>query len=187
MTRSWPIFGFLSVALAAGCSSNGLAPIRTADRVDLPRFMGDWYVIAHIPAFLERDAYNAVESYRLLDDGRIATTFSYNDGSFDGRRRTYTPTGFIIDSTSNAVWGMRFIWPIKADYRIVYVDADYRQTIIGREKRDYVWIMARAPQIPAQDMQALVGLIAAQGYDNSKLRRVPQHWPDQATGEGASP
>jgi apolipoprotein D and lipocalin family protein len=187
MTRPWPIFGFLSVALAAGCSSNGLTPIRTAEHVDLPRFMGDWYVIGHIPAFLERDAYNAVESYRLLDDRRIATTFSFNDGGFDGRRRTYTPTGFIIDNTSNAVWGMRFIWPVKADYRIVYVDNDYRQTIIGREKRDYVWIMARAPQIPAQDMQTLVGLIAAQGYDTSKLRRVPQHWPDRATGEGEAP
>jgi apolipoprotein D and lipocalin family protein len=179
--------GFLSLALTTGCSSNGRAPIATVEHVDLPRFMGDWYVIAHIPAYLERDAYNAVESYRLLDGGRIATTFTFNDGGFDGKRRTYTPTGFILDSSSNAVWGMRFIWPVKADYRIVYVDADYRQTIIGREKRDYVWIMARAPQIPAQDMQALVELIAAQGYDTSKLRRVPQYWPGRPPAEGDAP
>jgi apolipoprotein D and lipocalin family protein len=187
VNRPFCIAGALSAALIAGCSSNVLSPIQTVDHVDLPRFMGDWYVIASIPTFLERDAYNAVESYRLLDDGRIATTFSFNDGGFDGRRRTFTPTGFIFDSTSNAVWGMRFIWPIKADYRIVYVDADYRQTIIGRKKRDFVWIMARAPQIPAQDMQALVDMIAAQGYDTSKLRRVPQHWPDRANGEGEAP
>ena len=166
-----------SLALLAGCSSTGTAPIRTADHVDLPRFMGDWYVIAHIPAFLERDAYNAVESYRLLDDGRIATTFSFNDGGFDGKRKTYHPTGFVADSESNAVWGMRFIWPIKADYRVVYVDTDYRHTIIGRNKRDYVWIMARSPQIPAQDMEQLTEIIAAQGYDTSKLRQVPQQWP----------
>jgi len=187
VTSSLSMAGALSIALITGCSSNGLTPIATVDHVDLPRFMGDWYVIAHIPAFLERDAYNAVESYRLLDDGRIATTFSFNDGGFNGRRRTYAPTGFIVDHTSNAVWGMRFIWPIKADYRIVYVDTDYRQTIIGREKRDYVWIMARAPQIPAKDMQALVGLIAAQGYDTSKLRHVPQHWPDRASGAEEAP
>jgi apolipoprotein D and lipocalin family protein len=166
-----------SLALLAGCSSTGTAPIRTADYVDLPRFMGDWYVVAHIPAFLERQAYNAVESYRLLDNGRIATTFSFNDGGFDGKRKTYHPTGFVVDSESNAVWGMRFIWPLKADYRIVYVDAEYRHTIIGRNKRDYVWVMARSPQIPAQDMAQLTKIIAAQGYDTSKLRRVPQQWP----------
>jgi len=176
-----------SLALLAGCSSTGTTPIRTADHVDLPRFMGDWYVIAHIPAFLERDAYNAVESYRLLDDGRIATTFSFNEGGFDGKRKTYHPTGFVIDRDSNAVWGMRFIWPIKADYRIVYVDADYRHTIIGRNKRDYVWVMARSPQIPAQDMAQLTRIIAAQGYDTSMLRSVPQQWPPHLIEEGQTP
>jgi apolipoprotein D and lipocalin family protein len=177
----------LPVALGAGCSGTGLAPIRTADHVDLPRFMGDWYVVAHIPTIPERDAFNAVETYRLLDDGRIATTFSFIDGGFDGRRRTFNPTGFIRDSASNAVWGMRFIWPVKADYRIVYVDDDYRRTIIGRSKRDYVWIMARTPLIPAPEMQELVSIIDAQGYDIAKLRSVPQHWPGRAPGEGLSP
>ena len=174
-----------SVMLAA-CAGRG-PEMETVDYVDLDRFMGDWYVIAHIPAFLERDAYNAVESYRLLDDGRIATTFSFNDGGFDGKRKTYHPTGFVVDSESNAVWGMSFIWPIKADYRIVYVDEDYRHTIIGRNKRDYVWVMARSPQIPAQDMAQLTEIIAAQGYDTSKLRRVPQHWPLHVVEEGQTP
>jgi apolipoprotein D and lipocalin family protein len=176
-----------SLALIAGCSSTTLAPIRTADHVDLPRFMGDWYVIAHIPTFLERDAYNAVESYRLLDDGRIATTFYFNDGGFDGKRKTYQPTGFVIDTQSNALWGMRFVWPIKAEYRIVYVDADYRHTIIGRSKRDYVWVMARTPEIPEQDLQQLTDMIAAQGYDTAKLRNVPQQWPERSAEQGETP
>lgn len=181
------LFGSLALALTAGCSSNGLMPIRTAEQVDLPRFMGDWYVIAHIPTFLERDAYNAVESYRLLEDGRIATTFSFNDGGFDGKRKTYHPTGFVIDTQSNALWGMQFIWPIKAEYRIVFVDDDYQHTIIGRSKRDYVWVMARTPQIPQQDMQQLTTIIAAQGYDTAKLRNIPQQWPLHSPGAEQTP
>ena len=176
-----------SVAAGAGCSSTGMAPIRTADHVDLERFMGDWYVIASIPTFLERDAWNAVESYRLLDDGRIATTFSFNAGGPRGERKTYHPTGFVRDRASNAVWGMRFIWPVKADFRIVYVDADYRHTIIGRNKRDYVWIMARAPQIPPAELERLVTIVAAQGYDTAKLRPVPQQWGDPPEPQGATP
>jgi apolipoprotein D and lipocalin family protein len=69
---------------------------------------------------------------------------------------------------------MCFIWPVKADFRIVYVDADYRHTIIGRNKRDYVWIMARAPQIAPAEMERLVTIVAAQGYDTATLRPVPQ-------------
>ena len=49
MDRLKLILGALILALGAGCSSTGLEPIRTAEKIDLPRFMGDWYVISHIP------------------------------------------------------------------------------------------------------------------------------------------
>jgi apolipoprotein D and lipocalin family protein len=71
---------------------------------------------------------------------------------------------------------MQFIWPIKADYRIVYLTDDYSQTVIGRNKRDYVWIMARTPSIPEEDYQAIVELLGDEGYDVSKIQKVPQRW-----------
>ncbi len=160
----------------AGCQTTEYAPIRTADYVDLERFMGDWYVLGNIPTVIEREAYNALESYRLEDNGTIDTTFSFNKGSFDGPEKTYHPRGFVRDKETNAVWGMQFVWPIKAEYRVMYVDPDYEQTVIGRRARDYVWIMARKPHLPEADFQRLVELVAAEGYDISNLRRVPQRW-----------
>jgi apolipoprotein D and lipocalin family protein len=151
--------------------------METVSRVDLSRFMGDWYVIANIPTRMERGAHNAVESYALATDGSIETTFTFNKDSFDGPLKTYTPRGFVLDRQTNARWGMRFVWPIKADYRIVYLDEDYTRTVIGRQKRDYVWIMARTPQIAEADYQDLLGIVASHGYDISRLQRVPQHWP----------
>jgi len=161
--------------LMVACSQSR-APIKTMEQVDLDRFMGDWYVVANIPTFIEEGAHNAVETYRKNKDGTIATTFSFNEDGFKGERVTYNPKGFVKDKKSNAVWGMQFIWPIKADYRIVYVDADYTQTIIGRNKRDYVWIMARKPQIPDSDYRKYLTLLEKQGYDISKIKRVPQKW-----------
>jgi apolipoprotein D and lipocalin family protein len=68
---------------------------------------------------------------------------------------------------------MQFIWPFKAEYRIIYLSDDYEQTIIGRTKRDYVWIMARKPWIPEEDYKRLVKFLAEQGYESANLRRVP--------------
>ena len=150
--------------------------LKTVDYVDLDRFMGKWYVIANIPTFLEKGAHNAVEVYERNPDGTIDTTFTYRDGSFDGELKEYNPKGFIRDEKTNAEWGMRFIWPIKADYRIVYLTEDYSQTVIGRNKRDYVWVMARTPEIPDSDYAAIVGRLADMGYDTSKLEKVPQSW-----------
>lgn len=163
-----------SLTLAA-CAGSG-PEMKTVDYVDLERFMGDWYVIANIPTFLEKGAHNAVETYAMNEDGTIATTFTFRDGSFDGREKEYNPKGFIRDTGSNALWGMRFIWPIKADYRIVYLNEDYTQTIIGRQKRDFVWIMARDANISEEDYDMLLGVVESLGYDVSKVERVPQKW-----------
>jgi len=173
-----PILGLLLAALT-GCSS--YPPIRIAEQVDIDRFMGDWYVIANIPTFLEKDAHNAVESYALNDDGSIATTFSFNAGGFDGERKVYRPTGYVGEDPSNAVWGMQFVWPIKADFRILHVDPDYQSTIIGRLARDYVWIMTRTPTIPEAEFTELTRIVAEAGYDVSRLQRVPQRWDNGAT------
>ena len=153
--------------------------MQTVDYVDLERFMGDWYVIANIPTFLEKNAYNAVETYELDDDGTIRTTFTFLKGGFDGEKKQYNPRGFITDTNTNATWGMRFIWPIKADYRIVYLDDDYTQTVIARQKRDFIWIMARTPDIPDEDYDRLVALAGSLGYDIGKIERVPQEWSSE--------
>jgi apolipoprotein D and lipocalin family protein len=163
----------LLAAAVAGCSSH--PPMPTVDRVDLERFMGDWYVIANIPTFLERGAHNAVESYSLNADGTIATAFTFRQGGFDGPEKRYTPRGFVR-SENNAEWGMRFVWPIKAEYLVVYLDDDYDVTVIGRSKRDYVWIMAREPSIPEPEYQRIVAFLADRGYDTGRIERVPQRW-----------
>ena len=139
--------------------------IPTASEVDLERFMGDWYVIANIPTFLEKGAHNAVESYRLDQDGSIATTFTFRQDAFDGPEKVMHPRGFVRDRESNAVWGMQFVWPIKAEYLIAYVDPDYTETIIARE-----------PGISEADYARLAQRVADLGYDVSKLQRVPQRW-----------
>jgi apolipoprotein D and lipocalin family protein len=151
-----------------------MKPIHTVDNVDLDRFMGDWYVIANIPTFIEKNAYNAIETYRLDKDGTVATTFRFNKGSFDGPVKEYHPRGFVSEDPSNAVWGMQFIWPFKTEYRIIYLNDDYTTTVIGRTKRDYVWIMARTPAMPEDEYAAILNFLKDQGYDLDKVQKVPQ-------------
>lgn len=166
-----------------GCASH--APMKTVDFVDLPRYMGDWYVIANIPTFIEKEAYNAVERYDLTEEGNVATTFTFNKGGFDGPMKTYRPTGFIVDKQSNALWGMQFIWPIKGDFRVVYLDEDYQNTIIGREARDYVWIMSRQPKISDADYEKLKQFVGSLGYNVDDLKKVPQKWEQSSKDDAA--
>jgi apolipoprotein D and lipocalin family protein len=174
-----PILSTLVVAVAAaaaGCATTHREPIAAVKQVDLDRFMGPWYVIASIPTFWEKNAYNAVESYERNPDGTIKTTFTFHKASADGPLKTMRPTGYVRDA-SNATWGMQFLWPIKAEYLIAHLDEDYSETIIARTARDYVWVMARKPSISDDDYQRLLTKVAALGYDTGKVIRVPQAWP----------
>jgi len=164
------------ITLLSACGSQNLKPIDTVEHVDLNRFMGEWYVIANIPTFIETDAYNAIETYEMNEDGSIATTFTFRQGSAEGTRKQYNPTGFIVDKQSNALWDMQFIWPFKAEYRVIYLDDDYQTTIIGRSKRDYVWLMSRQPGIDENSYRSLLRFIQTQGYDIDKVQKVPQVW-----------
>ena len=72
--------------------------------------------------------------------------------------------------------GYAIFWPIKADYRIVYVDNDYQYTVIGRNKRDYLWIMARQQPMPDEIYNELESMLAGMGYDIQQIQRAP-HQP----------
>ncbi|HQT80995.1 MAG: hypothetical protein B7Z60_03500 [Ferrovum sp. 37-45-19] len=161
--------------MLTGCQQVVRPPMSTVKQVDLKRFMGSWYVIASIPTFLEKDISNAIETYHLNSDGTVQTVFTYHVDGVNGPLKKMTGKAFIQD-TSHAKWAMQFIWPIKADYRIVYLAEDYSVVIVGREKRDYVWVMARTPSISQSDYATMQGYIKSWGYDIEKLKMVPQVW-----------
>jgi apolipoprotein D and lipocalin family protein len=178
------LVAFSCLAILSGCAANSLPPLEAMDRrVDLERFMGDWYVIGFIPVtipfFSEEGAHNGMESYRLTDDGVIETTYTFRKGGFDGPEKRFTPKGWVYDQETNAEWRMQFLWPFKAAYLIVYLDDDYQNTIIGVPARKYVWIMSRDPDVSDAKYKELLDRVAAAGYDVERVQRVPQQWPSR--------
>lgn len=150
--------------------------MKTVNYVDIERFMGDWYVIANIPTFIEKEATNAIESYRLDEDGNIATTFTFFKKSSPKKMVKYTPKGYIIDKKSNAEWRMQFLWPFKSKFLIINLDKDYQNTVIGHPSKKYVWIMSRNPVVENNEYQKIIENLSSIGYDISKIKEVPQNW-----------
>jgi apolipoprotein D and lipocalin family protein len=170
-------FGSALAMLAPLFVRNPGSDIRTAARVDLPRFMGDWYVIASIPTRFERDAVNARTHYSIDSDGLIEANYRFRKGGADGKEWTIRRSGIVRDMRSNAIWDLRLASPIAADYRIIHVDEKYGQAVVGRNRRDYAWILARAPEISSRCLFQHVRRLREQGYDSARLRTIPQHWP----------
>jgi apolipoprotein D and lipocalin family protein len=149
-------------------------PLKKTSQVDIKRFMGDWFVIANIPTFVEKGAHNAVETYTWNDkENRIDVIFKFNKGSFDGETKIYTQKAFVHDSSGNE-WRIQFFWPLKFPYLILDVAPDYSYTVIGVPNRSYVWIMARKKTMDNKVYEKIISDLKNQNYDISKIERVPQ-------------
>lgn len=161
-----------------GCGNAQKVPLPQPAEVELSEFMGAWHVLGFIPLYPERNAVNGIEHYSLTDDGRIETVYRFRDGSVDAPLKTYRPSATVVPDTGNSQWKMQFLWPFKADYRIAYVDENYEVTIIARQARDYVWLMAREPQLDEKRWQTMLQRIEAMGYNLDEFVRQPQQWPE---------
>lgn len=141
--------------------------------LDLSRFMGDWYVVAHIPTRAERNAYDALEQYTLREDGRIDIRFSFCEGAADGPLEKLAMLGWVHDTETNAEWRVRPFWPLRLDYQVLELDPAYSLTVIGHPSRRYAWVMARVPEIDASLLTEITERLAGQGFDTKRLRLVP--------------
>tara|TARA_Y100000590_G_scaffold427665_1_gene538072 strand:+ start:27 stop:557 length:531 start_codon:yes stop_codon:yes gene_type:complete len=158
---------------------SGLQTMKTVDYVDLKKYMGDWYVIANIPTFIEKNATNAIESYRLNQNGIIETTFTFFKNSPDGEKKVYRPKGFVHNKKTNAEWRMQFLWPFKLPFLIIELDKDYSYTVIGYPSRKYVWIMARDSKMKQDRYNKILENLSNIGYDITLIQKIPQDWANK--------
>lgn len=178
--------GTLLIAAAmAGCRSlsnhppaaktpDNLPPLRTVERVDLPRYMGDWYVIANIPYFAEEGKVATIERYTLRPDGKIDNTYLFRKESFDAKEQQWHAVAEVTNATTNAEWNVQFFWPFKLEYRVIDLAPDYRWAVVGHPSRKYLWVLSRTPTLDPTIYQGILNRTAAQGYDLSQVTLVPQ-------------
>jgi apolipoprotein D and lipocalin family protein len=163
----------LMFSLMVGCSSTG-GYMKTVDKVDIGRFMGDWYVLAGRFTFLEKEVHNGVEKYTWNEaEKRIDIEFDFNKGSLDGKKRSIPQKGWIENHATNAHWKVSPMWPLKFDYLIIALDEGYRWTAVGVPDQKYLWIMARDSRDALRVIEEAVRRLKQSGYNTENLVTVP--------------
>eukprot|EP01041_Mallomonas_annulata_P000529 gene529-1006_t len=135
--------------MGLGSSTTKPALQTVSGPIDIPRFMGRWYVIGCKPTYFEIGAANAVEEYTWNKERDcIDINFTFNKGSVNGPPQKIPQTGFIFNKTTNSEWRVSPMWPLKLPFLVIELGPEvlpdpYSYTVIGYPSRDYVWIMGR--------------------------------------------
>lgn len=156
-----------------GCSKNAHPVV---SKVDLPRFMGAWYVQGIIPNFKEKNAQNGIETYTLNNDGTIKVNYVFADKGNPEKITELNIKGKVIDTKSNSRWKVQLFKPFWFSYLIIDLAPDYRYCVVGVPNRKYVWIMTRAITISSQDWDSIFVKLKDLGYKTEKIVKMPQIW-----------
>ncbi len=148
--------------------------LTTVPRVDLDRYLGRWYVIAHTPNFLEKGKVATSDNYARRSDGKLQADFAFRKGSLDAPEQEWKGVGTIVNPTSNAEWKVQLFWPFSADYLVLELDPDYRWAVVASRGGKWLWILARETTISPALYAELEHRIAARRLDAQNLERVPQ-------------
>ncbi len=164
----------LGLAVFVACSSTPMsARTVNAPAIDLPRFMGRWHVIAHVPYFAERGHVASVDEYTLRPDGRIGVHYTYRT-SFSEPEKSMDSSATVKANTGNREWTTWFFRVVPTKYRILEVAPDYSWALIDYPGRDLAWVFARTPVMDDALYRQLEQRLAGHGVNTDKVRRVPQ-------------
>ena len=162
-------------ALLASCSTTpSKPPLKTVAHIDLPRFMGDWYIFANIPYAMENGKVGTFDRYALRPDGRIQNNFLFRRGSLDAPLEEWKGIAWVHDKKSNAEWRVQFVWPLRVPYIVIDLDPNYQWAVIGYPSRKLAWVLTRKTTLNEATYREILKRLEAQGYDASLLKKVPQ-------------
>ena len=174
----------LTLALVAA-SAQSAAPVTTVPQVDLARYVGTWYEIAHVPMFFQRKcAGETTAHYTSNTDGSIAVTNRCRNAA--GGMEEAEGTAKVVPGSGNAKLKVTFFRPFKGDYWVIGLDSDYRWAVVGSPNRDTLWLLARTPTLEPADVDRALATAKQQGYSLDKLTFTRQGGKTSGLGKDTS-
>jgi len=168
-------FGLLLAAITifAGIVSAKQNELEVVPRVDLNRYVGQWYEIARLPNRFEKKCAGSVTAtYSLQAGGKVKVVNRCRKAS--GEYTTATGKAKVVDKTTNAKLKVTFFWPFYGDYWILDLGHNYEYAVVGAPNRKYLWILSRNRQMDDKLYRQLLTRMEARGFKVDQVIKTSQ-------------
>jgi apolipoprotein D and lipocalin family protein len=139
--------------------------------VELEKYLGKWYEIAHLPAKFQDGCSETTATYTLSKNGSISVL---NECRRKGKVTRAKGKAKVVDKTTGAKLKVTFFWPFYGDYWILKLGNDYDYSVVGTPNRKYLWILSRTPQMDNELFSQLTEFAKSNGFDVGNLIRTSQ-------------
>ena len=140
--------------------------LEVVPHVELEKYLGKWYEIAHLPFRFEDDCTDITATYSLSKDGNVSVL---NECLKDGKLKQAKGKAKVVDKNTGAKLKVSFFWPFSADYWIINLCENYDYAVVGSPSRKYLWILCRTPQMDDKLFSQLVESVKSKGFNMENL------------------
>jgi apolipoprotein D and lipocalin family protein len=145
--------------------------LEVVPHVELEKYLGKWYEIAHLPAKFQEGCNETTATYTLSKDGSISVL---NQCIKDGKMKQAKGKAKVVDKNSNAKLKVTFFWPFYGDYWIIKLGNNYDYSVVGTPNRKYLWILSRTPKMDYKLYSQLIEFANSKGFDVARLIKTIQ-------------
>ena len=140
--------------------------LEVVPHVELKKYLGKWYEIAHLPAKFQEGCTDTTATYTLSEDGSISVL---NECRRSGKVKQAKGKAKVVDKNSGAKLKVTFFWPFYGDYWIINLGKDYDYAVVGTPNRKYLWILSRTPQMDDKLYSQLTESVKSKGFTINNL------------------
>ena len=140
--------------------------LEVVSQVDLKRYLGKWYEVAHLPFRFEDGCTDITATYNFSKDGNVSVL---NECLSDGKLKQAKGKAKVVDKNTGAKLKVTFFWPFYGDYWIINLGKDYEYAVVGTPNRKYLWILNRTPQMDDNLFSQLIEFAESKGFDVNNL------------------
>jgi apolipoprotein D and lipocalin family protein len=145
--------------------------LEVVPHVELSKYLGKWYEIAHLPFKFEDGCSDITATYTLLKDGKVGVL---NQCIKNGKAKASKGKAKVIDKATNAKLKVTFFWPFYGDYWIIKLSNDYDYSVVGTPNRKFLWILSRTSKMDGELFSQLLDFVKAKGFDVGSLIKTSQ-------------
>ncbi len=163
------LLSIIIIASLVSCKMKSTTPFETVDQIDLEKYAGKWYDIAHFPSTFLNGCKNITAEYTLRDK-KYMEVFNRCEKIRNGHIKSIKGKAFPVKGSDNSKLKIQFIWPFRADYWILEIEGDYQYACVGGPNRNYAWILSRTPNPDKDIVQRMMDNLERKGFDVSRFR-----------------
>jgi apolipoprotein D and lipocalin family protein len=172
--RALPSLLLSCIAALSAAPVLAATPVTSVPELELTRYAGHWYEIAHLPVSFQRQcAGDITATYSLHADGSIGVrnacrTHEGEQVAANGVARPVEgrPGRLQVRFAPGWLSWLPLVW---ADYWVIALDPGYPWAVVGDPDHKYLWILSREPSMDAELFARLKAKAEAMGYDLAPL------------------